>query len=82
MIEIVDSNDARTVRNKDNILAFYDLMINRKKRDEAVAKFLAPGYIHQSESSRWCRGSRRVFRQNDQGSCQSAACSSQDRRHR
>jgi predicted SnoaL-like aldol condensation-catalyzing enzyme len=51
MIVLGDSNDRRAVRNKDNILAFYDLMINKKKAEEAVAKFLVPQYIqHQTAS--------------------------------
>jgi predicted SnoaL-like aldol condensation-catalyzing enzyme len=45
MIEIVDVNDARAVRNKDNVLALYDLMINKKEVKQAVAKFFAPEYI-------------------------------------
>lgn len=48
MIVLVDSDDRRAVRNKDNILAFYDLMINKKKADEAVAKFLVPQYIQHN----------------------------------
>jgi hypothetical protein len=31
MITLVDPNDSRAVRNKNNVLAIYDLMINRKK---------------------------------------------------
>src|ERR1700730_12140083 len=31
MIVLVDTNDGRAVRNKDNVLALYDLMINKKK---------------------------------------------------
>jgi len=30
MIEIIDTNDSRAVRNKNNVLALYDLMINAK----------------------------------------------------
>ncbi len=48
MITIVDSNDARAVRNRDNILAFYDLMINQKKVNEACAKYLVPEYIQHN----------------------------------
>ena len=48
MIVIVDSNDSRAVRNKDNILAFYDAMINKKKPEEAVTRFLVPGYIQHN----------------------------------
>ncbi len=45
MIELVDPNDVRAVRNKDNILALYDLMINKKEAKQAVAKFFAPNYV-------------------------------------
>ena len=31
MIEIIDTNDGRAVRNENNVLALYDLMINTKK---------------------------------------------------
>lgn len=48
MISIVDPKDARAVRNRDNILAFYDLMINQKKADEACAKYLVPEYIQHN----------------------------------
>jgi predicted SnoaL-like aldol condensation-catalyzing enzyme len=48
MIVTVDLNDAAAVRNKDNILGLYDLMINKKKPEEAVFKFLVPGYIQHN----------------------------------
>ena len=48
MIELVDPNDARAVRNKDNILALYDLMINKKEAKRAVAKFFVPKYIQHN----------------------------------
>jgi predicted SnoaL-like aldol condensation-catalyzing enzyme len=48
MIELFDSNDSRTVRNKDNILGFYDLVINKKKSEELVAKFISPTYIQHN----------------------------------
>ena len=35
MLVLVDPNDARAVRNKDTILAMYDLLINNKKSMEA-----------------------------------------------
>jgi predicted SnoaL-like aldol condensation-catalyzing enzyme len=44
MLTIVNSADARTVRNKDNILAFYELLINQQKPAEAAAKYLVPEY--------------------------------------
>ena len=40
MIVLVDPNDGPGVRNKENVLALYDLMINRKKSEEAAGKFV------------------------------------------
>jgi hypothetical protein len=37
-----------TIRNKDNVLALYDLMINRKKSEEAAARFVSPVYIQHN----------------------------------
>lgn len=48
MIEILDINDKKAVRNKDNILGLYDLMINQKKPVEAAAKYAVPGYIQHN----------------------------------
>lgn len=48
MIELVDTNDTRTVRNKNNILALYDQMINQKKSEEATARFVSPAYIQHN----------------------------------
>ncbi len=48
MIELVDVNDTRAVRNKDNILAFYDLVINKKKSEEYAANFISPAYIQHN----------------------------------
>ena len=48
MIELVDPTDARAVRNRDNILALYDLMINEKEVEQAVVKFFAPEYIQRN----------------------------------
>jgi predicted SnoaL-like aldol condensation-catalyzing enzyme len=48
MIVLVDPNDSRAVRNKDNVLALYDLMINRKKSEEATAKFVHPAYVQHN----------------------------------
>jgi predicted SnoaL-like aldol condensation-catalyzing enzyme len=49
MIEIMDVNDSRAVRNKNNVLALYDLMINKKKSEEATAKFVSPAYIQHNQ---------------------------------
>jgi predicted SnoaL-like aldol condensation-catalyzing enzyme len=48
MIVLVDPNDRRAVRNKDDILALYDLMINQKKSEEGTAKFVSPAYVQHN----------------------------------
>ena len=48
MIEIVDTNDKRAVRNKNNVLELYELMINTKRSEEGTAKYLSPGYIQHN----------------------------------
>jgi len=48
MLELVDPKDRRAVRNKDNVLALYELMINQKKSEEATAKFLRPDYVQHN----------------------------------
>jgi predicted SnoaL-like aldol condensation-catalyzing enzyme len=48
MIVLVDPNDSAAVRNKNNVLALYDLMINQKKSKEAAAKFVSPAYVQHN----------------------------------
>src|ERR1700758_1370557 len=48
MIVLVDSSDSRAVRNKDNVLALYDLMINQKKSEEATAKLCSHAYVQHN----------------------------------
>jgi predicted SnoaL-like aldol condensation-catalyzing enzyme len=48
MIETVDTADSRAVRNKDNVLALYDLMVNQKRSEEAAAKFVGASYIQHN----------------------------------
>jgi predicted SnoaL-like aldol condensation-catalyzing enzyme len=48
MIVLVDPNDVRAIRNKDNVLALYELMINQKKSEEGTAKFVSPTYIQHN----------------------------------
>ena len=48
MIVLVDPNDSRAVRNKDNVLALYDLMINQKRSEEAAAKFVNSAYVQHN----------------------------------
>jgi predicted SnoaL-like aldol condensation-catalyzing enzyme len=48
MIVLVDPKDSRAVRNKDNVLALYELMINQKKSEEGTAKLVSPAYIQHN----------------------------------
>jgi predicted SnoaL-like aldol condensation-catalyzing enzyme len=48
MIELVDAKDSRAVRNKNNVLGFYDLVINKKRSEESVAQFMAPSYVQHN----------------------------------
>jgi len=48
MIETVDTADSSAVRNKNNVLALYDLMINQKRSEEATAKFVSPSYTQHN----------------------------------
>jgi predicted SnoaL-like aldol condensation-catalyzing enzyme len=48
MLILVNAYDTRAVRNKDNVLALYDLMINRKKSEEGTAEFVSPAYIQHN----------------------------------
>jgi predicted SnoaL-like aldol condensation-catalyzing enzyme len=48
MIETIDINDGRAIRNKNNVLGFYDLVINQKKSEEFVGKFISPAYIQHN----------------------------------
>jgi predicted SnoaL-like aldol condensation-catalyzing enzyme len=48
MISIVASHDSRAQRNHDNVLAFYELMINQRKPAEACEKYLRPDYIQHN----------------------------------
>jgi predicted SnoaL-like aldol condensation-catalyzing enzyme len=48
MIILVNPNDNTAVRNKDNVLALYDLMIDKKKSEEATAKYVSPAYVQHN----------------------------------
>ena len=48
MIELVDTKDSRAVRNKNNVLGFYDLVINKKRPEESVAQFMNPSYVQHN----------------------------------
>jgi predicted SnoaL-like aldol condensation-catalyzing enzyme len=46
--ELVDPRDCRAVRNKEKVLAFYELVINKKRSEETVAQFVTPAYIQHN----------------------------------
>ncbi len=48
MIELVNINDIRAVRNKDKVLGWYEMRINQKRPKEAVAKYVSPTYIRHN----------------------------------
>jgi predicted SnoaL-like aldol condensation-catalyzing enzyme len=48
MIEILDANDARAVRNKNNVLELYEMMVNTKRSEEGTAKHVRPSYIQHN----------------------------------
>jgi len=47
-IVLVDPHDGRAVRNIDNVLTLYQMMINEKKAVEGTARFLTRGYIQHN----------------------------------
>ena len=47
-IVLVDPRDQHAVRNVDNVLTLYQLMINENKAEEGTAKFLVPGYVQHN----------------------------------
>ena len=48
MIEILDTSDSRAVRNKNNVLDLYELMINTKKSEAGTAKYVARSYVQHN----------------------------------
>ena len=48
MIELVDTANGRAVRNKNNVIALYDLMINQKRSEEATGKYVSQSYIQHN----------------------------------
>ena len=48
ILKLVDPRDQNAVRNIDNVLTLYQLMINEDNAEEGTAKFLAPGYIQHN----------------------------------
>ena len=47
-VVLVDPHDGRAVRNIDNVLTLYQMMINENKAVEGTAKFLTPGYVQHN----------------------------------
>jgi predicted SnoaL-like aldol condensation-catalyzing enzyme len=45
---LVDAHDKKAVRNVDNVLTLYQMMINENKAVEGTARFLTPGYIQHN----------------------------------
>src|SRR5258708_9735145 len=48
MIELLDTNDSRAVRNKNSVLELYELMINTKRSEEGTAKHVRPSYVQHN----------------------------------
>jgi predicted SnoaL-like aldol condensation-catalyzing enzyme len=47
MIVLVNPHDSTALRNKDNIIAFYEVVINQKSQDR-VSEFVSPEYIQHN----------------------------------
>lgn len=47
-VVLVDPHDKHAVRNVENVLALYEMMINENKAEEGTAKFLVPGYVQHN----------------------------------
>ncbi len=47
-IVLVDPRDQHAIRNVDNVLTLYQMMINENKAEEGTARFLIPGYIQHN----------------------------------
>jgi predicted SnoaL-like aldol condensation-catalyzing enzyme len=45
---LVDPGDKHAVRNVNNVLTLYEMMINENKAEEGTAKFLVPGYVQHN----------------------------------
>jgi predicted SnoaL-like aldol condensation-catalyzing enzyme len=47
-IVLVDPRNQHAVRNVDNVLTLYQMMINENKAVEGTARFLTPGYVQHN----------------------------------
>ena len=45
---LVDPQDQHAVRNIDNVLTLYQMMINENRAEEGTARFLAPDYVQHN----------------------------------
>ena len=45
---LVDPHDRQAVRNIDNVLTLYQMMINENRAEEGTARFLAPDYVQHN----------------------------------
>lgn len=48
MIEVVDLDDPRAVRNKNNLLACYEMIINQKRAMEGARKYVTDDYVQHN----------------------------------
>ena len=47
-VVVVDAHDKNAVRNVNNVLTLYQMMINENKAEEGTAKFLTPDYVQHN----------------------------------
>jgi predicted SnoaL-like aldol condensation-catalyzing enzyme len=47
-VVLVDPRDQHAIRNLDNVVTLYQMMINENRAAEGTAKFLTPGYIQHN----------------------------------
>src|ERR1700689_940708 len=47
-LKLVDPSDQNAVRNANNVLTLYQMMINENRAEEGTAKFLTPDYIQHN----------------------------------
>jgi predicted SnoaL-like aldol condensation-catalyzing enzyme len=47
-VVLVDPRDRHAVRNINNVLTLYQMMVNENKAVEGTAKFLTPGYVQHN----------------------------------
>ncbi len=45
---LVDARDSNAIRNVDNVLTLYQMMVNENKAVEGTARLLTPGYIQHN----------------------------------